>query len=101
MKCEVNISGIQCDNPNCDYVDYNVSVDQYPEYVNRPCPKCGVNLLTEQDYQVVQVLLRAQKLISKIPFGNNAKTSQFRVQTNGTGMINVERVDDDTHQHQR
>lgn len=101
MKCEVNVSGIKCDNPNCDYVDPNVSVDQYPQYVNRPCPKCGANLLTEQDYQVVQILLKAQRVLSKIPFGNKGKTSQFRIQTNGTGAINVEQVGDEVNQRQR
>lgn len=94
MKFEVNVSGIQCDNPNCDCIDYNVSVEQYLDYVNKPCPKCGANLLTEQDYQVVQVLLKAQNLISKLPFGNKGKTSHFRVQTNGTGMIDIEKLDD-------
>lgn len=101
MKCEVNVSGIKCDNPNCDYIDLNVSVDQYPEYVNKPCPKFGANLLTEQDYQLVQVLLKAQKLISKIPFGNSGKTNQYRIQTNGTGAINIEKIDDEINQRQR
>lgn len=43
--------GIVCDNESCDYEAMGVTFEQYPEWVNKPCPKCGDNLLTEEDYQ--------------------------------------------------
>ena len=46
----VNISGIKCDNPKCDYIDATVKFEEYPEWVNKACPKCGENLLTQEDY---------------------------------------------------
>lgn len=49
--------GIVCDNPKCDYEDTTVTDDNYHEYVNKPCPKCGENLLTEEDYQTAKNLI--------------------------------------------
>lgn len=46
-----NIQGIKCDNGDCDYNDPTVSFDDYQDYINKPCPKCGENLLTESDYK--------------------------------------------------
>lgn len=47
------IHGIKCDTPGCDFVDETVSWTDYAEWVNRPCPKCSANLLTEADYDMV------------------------------------------------
>lgn len=48
------IKGIKCDNVKCDYSDKEVKSSDYAKYLNKPCPKCGENLLTEKDYKVVQ-----------------------------------------------
>ena len=44
-KSEVVISGIVCDNPKCDYRDDTVKFEDYPNYVDRPCPKCKENFI--------------------------------------------------------
>lgn len=49
--------GIKCDNPMCDFMDYNVTPDQYADYVNKPCPLCGENLMTEECYENTQRIL--------------------------------------------
>lgn len=53
MKQNIDISsfsgGIKCDNENCNWFDNTVTDEQYPEYLNKPCPECGSNLLTQQD----------------------------------------------------
>jgi hypothetical protein len=44
---------IVCDNPNCDHKIKHETGDYHVEtknYINAPCPKCGENLLTQQDY---------------------------------------------------
>lgn len=44
---------IECDNQNCNYVIINQSKDaneSIKQYINKHCPKCGENLLTEKDY---------------------------------------------------
>lgn len=42
--------GIKCDNPECDYRDDTVKMEDWESYVNKPCPECGENLFTEEDY---------------------------------------------------
>ena len=43
------IYGIKCDK--CTYRDDTVEFEQYPEYINKPCPLCGTILLTDIEYQ--------------------------------------------------
>ncbi len=54
---EVTGGGIKCDNPKCDYVDESVKMEDYDQWLNKPCPKCGENLLNEEDYFMVKTLL--------------------------------------------
>ena len=55
---------IVCDNEACDYKikneggDFNVETKQY---INMPCPKCGENLLTQEDYDMSE---RVRKTIN-------------------------------------
>lgn len=46
--------GLKCDNPSCDYVDTTANIDDYEKYLNMPCPKCGANLFTQADYDVIK-----------------------------------------------
>jgi hypothetical protein len=40
---------LKCDAPACDYEeDTPLSADP-TSYINKPCPKCGANLLTRED----------------------------------------------------
>lgn len=48
--------GLKCDNPSCDFVDESIKREDYEQWVNAPCPKCGENLLTEEDYNNVLAL---------------------------------------------
>lgn len=36
-----HIQGIKCDNKDCDFKDMSVSYEDYPKWINKPCPKCG------------------------------------------------------------
>jgi hypothetical protein len=57
------ITGIKCDNPKCDFVDKSVTSDDYELWLNKPCPKCGENLLTEDDFMLAKAFqLTAEKL---------------------------------------
>lgn len=60
----MEISGIQCDNKNCDFIDKSVKMEEYDEWLNKPCPKCGANLLTEEDYTTVKNLTSYVKAMS-------------------------------------
>jgi hypothetical protein len=52
---------IECDNPDCDFNVANPSGDpntDLTEYLNKECPKCGDNLLTEEDLREYKKVLR-------------------------------------------
>ena len=87
---EITISGIKCDNEDCDYRDDSVSRDNYPAYVNKPCPECGDNLLTQADYDTV-VLLESlgAELNVEIPKVFIGEDGTFDVEMNGSGTFEL------------
>lgn len=58
------ISGIKCDA--CEYRDDDVQLEQYPDYVNKPCPECGANLLTEADFKTVQLMIGMSEVLNAV-----------------------------------
>lgn len=60
------ISEIICDNPSCDYT-YNYKDDdkKLEDFLNKPCPQCSENLLTENDYMQVLHIYRIVNWINK------------------------------------
>lgn len=60
---EIGHHGLKCDNPKCDYMDESIEPAVWDQYINRPCPKCGQNLLTLQDYtKAILFLLKVEKM---------------------------------------
>jgi len=57
---------IVCDNSSCDY---RLKNEDTPEslisFINKPCPKCGENLLTEKDYEDYINFLKVTNWINK------------------------------------
>ena len=45
-----NLYGVKCDNPKCDWKDMTVPYDDYPSYIGKPCPACGWDLMSKQEY---------------------------------------------------
>jgi hypothetical protein len=84
---ELNIYGIKCDA--CDFSDMSVKVEEYSEWVNKPCPKCGANLLTEADYNNVKMLMEVAKMTNSIlpPNESNEERISMKVKMNGTGNM--------------
>lgn len=59
---------IICDNPECDFVVPNETQDPFAdtsEYINVACPKCGRNLLTEEDQKSHDAMLRIVRWMNK------------------------------------
>lgn len=78
---------VECDNPSCDYKVENkegtfTGMESYDEYLNKPCPKCGENLLTEEDYQT------AKKLFEIVEFLNDVFPDEYKT-SEPTGVIGV------------
>lgn len=89
---EMNIGGIKCDNPNCDFNDMTVKVDDYESWLNKPCPKCGENLLTENDYKNTLFLLKMVKVANEIfpERDDKEEDATMTINMNGTGEMKVE-----------
>lgn len=55
---------IKCDNPKCDWVEKNV--EDYSIWLNKPCPKCGENVLTEQDYNAAKKIHELKDFLNNL-----------------------------------
>jgi len=88
---EITDTGLVCDNPNCDWKDETITFDIYHEWLNKPCPKCGENVLTEEDF------LNAENLHSTINFINSLSEEQLEIlskEINGGEIVNSEIMKD-------
>lgn len=92
MKYE--IKGIKCDNVKCNFEDNTVLDSDYSNWLNKPCPNCGCNLLTQKDYDTVLLMkkLSNSKILKSIEwvcklFGDKEKT--INVEMNGTGKVYI------------
>jgi hypothetical protein len=101
MRKPVEIKGIKCDKPSCDYRDDSVTTSQYKEYIDKPCPKCGSNLLTYADYKTSMILLMIfdnpiTRLINIVYMGIiklfHIKHKVYKAEMNGSGTFKVKEV---------
>lgn len=59
---------IVCDNPNCDFKVKNDGSDEIEtlnKYLNKTCPDCGCNLLTDEDYKTATNLIKTINWLNK------------------------------------
>lgn len=87
---ELNIYGLKCDNPSCDYNDETIKFEDYPKYIEHPCPKCGQSLLTQADFDTTMQIVKMAKLASELGFDQGSpdsdKTYKMSVQLDGSGV---------------
>lgn len=81
------ISGIKCDS--CDYKDESVPYENYPQYLNRPCPCCGAPLLTEADYAFCQTMMAYVEAINELDRSVSGENTAVRFELNGTGKAKM------------
>lgn len=90
---ELNIGGIKCDNAACDFRNDNVENKDYKKWLNKPCPKCGENLLTKADYRSTKfliILVNAINFISMfVPkkFKEKQKIVEGNIHMDGSGKM--------------
>lgn len=91
------ISGLKCDNAPCNYRDDTISVEEYESYINAPCPECGAPLLTQADYDQVQLILSAVGVVNSLPAATSESEEKATVsfEMNGTGSVNIKIEDSD------
>lgn len=91
---ELNIYGLKCDNPSCDYNDKTIKFEDYPKYIEHPCPQCGESLLTQADFDTTMQIVEMAELASKLGFDSDRdlgskdgdKTYKMNVQLDGSGI---------------
>lgn len=92
MNSETNFigGGLKCDNPECDFVDMSIKVEEYESWLNAPCPKCGSNLLTQGDLDTVKMIIALGKLFYAAQDDDNENDKQVAMQFNFNGTDKVE-----------
>lgn len=88
----VNVKGLKCDNPEYDYVDNDIPFEDYPNWIDQPYPKCGSNLLTQQDYDATVFLFEKAKILKEIPIpvDPNIPLVKMKAYFNGSGNVDFE-----------
>lgn len=89
---ELSIKGVKCDNPSCDYRDDTAEYKDYEKFLNKPCPKCGSNLLTEKDLTAIKELIEITDVFNQLlsPFVKNNEIKEriaVIAEMDGTGKI--------------
>ncbi len=89
MKSILEINGIKCDS--CDYKDMSVQLKDYDSWLNKPCPICGENLLTEADYEMVKELSLLVDTQNKSMALNNSDEPRITatLEMNGSGNVEI------------
>ena len=96
---ELYMYGLKCDNPNCDWKDDNIQAKEYPQWVGKPCPKCGQNVLTEADYKCIKFLQKISQskiinALNNLLIAAGSKEKTYTMKMNGTGIINIQEAPD-------
>ena len=91
----MTILGIKCDNPSCDFADESIKVEDYHLWLNKECPKCASNLLTQADYEQVKYQLQMAETINQVILPQNFKHPYARMQGSfdGSGKVNYSKLE--------
>jgi hypothetical protein len=64
----------------------SVQSEDYKDWVNKPCPECGENLLTAEDYKMVQLIMLSADLINIThPSSGDEEKTTYSVEMDGSG----------------
>ena len=86
-KSFLKIAGIKCDAPGCDYREDDVPMEDYEEWLDRECPECGANLLTEADLNTVKMMVAMVSIANKIDLPEDTPMVEAELEMNGTGAV--------------
>ena len=86
------MGGLKCDNPSCDWRNDDIKVEDYENYIDYPCPKCGSNVLTMKDYKSFKAILKLVKVFNFIlpkRKANSDNLANMRCEFKGDGKVNT------------
>jgi len=100
MEQRIVCKGIKCDNSACGWtqdMDKQYTFEELGQWRNKPCPKCGSNLLTDADWQNIVMINQIMnhpimRFAEKIGKVFNLKKNTYSVSMNGTGNMNIKEV---------
>lgn len=88
MPIKLKKCAVKCDNPNCDYINKNVAIEDFHDWVNKPCPNCGSNLLTNRDYTTLKRLLFLFGILNiLLPEEKESKKTNVTFRSDGSGNV--------------
>jgi len=67
--------GVKCDK--CWWRDRDVNEKEYKDYVDKPCPNCGENLMTHEDYILAKIIMIISKLLGWIRIPSTTPPKKF------------------------
>lgn len=83
------IRGLKCDALECDFFDEEAAPEE--SSLNRACPKCGANLLTEADMANVRLLQYVTHATNAEmgPQPDGSRMVVLRAHMDGTGSLTL------------
>lgn len=60
----IQISGLKCDY--CSWRDDSIPYSDYPAHIGKPCPECGTDLLTKEEFDACEQMIRRVERIEKL-----------------------------------
>ena len=90
-----HIRGIKCDAEGCDYRDDSAELENYEEYLNKPCPECGANLLTEADMATVKMMIEMAEQVNSL-LGDQVPSKDMatvNVDMDGSGGVTLGKIE--------
>lgn len=86
--------GIKCDAEGCAWRDASVTLAEYKDWLNRPCPSCGANLLTAADLSAVELIHATVKWANTMsgPIDSDGQIERVlvKLRMNGTGTVEID-----------
>ena len=94
---DIAILGIKCDNDVCDYKDMDIKFEDYSQYLDKPCPKCGESLLTQVDLDILNQMTGSIDIINSMsgllpPELLEGERIQLKCEMKGDGSIHTKEV---------
>jgi hypothetical protein len=85
---QLTARGIKCDNQDCSYRDDSVNLESFSEFLNKPCPVCGENLLTTEDFiSITNLVNLVSKLNSIVEVDESIPTETISISMDGSGKF--------------
>ncbi len=91
-----HITGIKCDTVGCGYEDDTAKFEEYDRWLNKPCPDCGGNLLTQTDLDATKAIMKMTETINRMigPLPENSPFVNLSINMDGSGIKSIERLDE-------